>query len=323
VFTYAPMRNLCFIAVLAAGWSVGCTAEVATASLSFVSPAPGSSHMRDQLGTSGALVAPIGVEVDVGGDVARVALSAGEIQLGDLADGKLAAQVPQSGAVTLTATAFAADGTELLTASVDVTIDDPAVADCHGWLDLYHLDYMTGPANQGIADPITVTLPLNSVAYRYSGNTTQRKTLYGDCTLMKSLAEAAPIIRSHDITEIIDIGIYNYRCIDQSLTPPNCTMSQHAYAKAIDIAELVTSDSTHYSVLKDWVIDSTATCTADTANDKDAFLHAVICQLKAAGVWNIVLTPNYNADHRNHFHVDLTKGSDFIKRAHEGLPLDD
>jgi len=90
-----------------------------------------------------------------------------------------------------------------------------------------------------------------------------------------------------------------------------------------DTANMIAVASAHYSVLKDWVIDSTATCTADTANDKDAFLHAVICQLKAAGVWNIVLTPNYNADHRNHFHVDLTKGSDFIKRAHEGLPLDD
>ena len=27
-----------------------------------------------------------------------------------------------------------------------------------------------------------------------------------------------------------------------------------------------------------------------------------------------MLTPNYNADHRDHFHVDLTTGSDFIRR---------
>ncbi|HEY5927478.1 MAG TPA: extensin family protein [Kofleriaceae bacterium] len=302
------------------GASGGCSVEVEVAALSFVSPAPGSSHMRDQLAASGALVAPIGVEVDVGGDVARVAISANDVVLGDLADEKLAAELAQSGAVTLTATAFAADGAELLTASVDVTVTDPTVADCKGWLDLYQLDYTTGPANQGIADPITVTLPLNGVAFRYSTNTSQRKTLYGDCTLMKSLAEAAPIVRAHDVTEIVDIGIYNYRCIDQSMTPPNCTMSQHAYAKAIDIAELVTSDGTHYSVLNDWVIDTMATCAADTSNDKDAFLHTVICELKAARVWNIVLTPNYNTAHRNHFHVDLTKDSDFIKRARDPLP---
>jgi hypothetical protein len=40
----------------------------------------------------------------------------------------------------------------------------------------------------------------------------------------------------------------------------------------------------------------------------------VICALKQAGTWNIVLTPNYNADHRNHFHVDLTDGANTIKR---------
>ena len=279
--------------------------------------------MRDQLGASGYLVAPVPVEIEVGGDVTRVAITAGEAPLGDLADGKLAAELTQSGAVMLTATAYNKDGVELISASVDVTVTDPMITDCHAWLDLYRLDYMTGPTNQGIADPITVTLPLNGVAFRYSGNASQRKTLYGDCTLMRSLAEAAPIVRSHDVQEIIDIGIYNYRCIDQSLTPPNCTMSQHAYAKAIDLAELVTSDGTHYSVLKDWVIDSMATCGADTSNDKDAFLHRVICELKAAKVWNIVLTPNYNADHRNHFHVDLTKGSDFIKSSHEQLPLDE
>jgi hypothetical protein len=317
------MRNSCWIVMLAAVG--GCSVEAEVASLSIVSPAPGSTFTRDQLGSSGALVAPVAIEADVGGDIARVAITAGDVALGDLADGALGAELPMSGPVTLTATAYDDAGAPLLTATVDILIDDPMVADCHGWLDLYHLDYSTGPANQGIADPITVKLPLNGVAFRYSGNTDPRKTLYGDCTLMHSLAQAAPIVRSHDVQEIIDIGIYNYRCIDQSLTPPNCTMSQHAYAKAIDLAEFVTGDGTHYSVLKDWVIDTTGTtCSAATENDKDAWLHQLICELKSDDVWNIVLTPNYNADHRNHFHVDLTKDSDFIKRAHdESVPLDD
>jgi hypothetical protein len=314
------MRRAVFIIVAAVGVA-GCSVEVEVASLSFVSPAPGSSHVRDQLGASGALVANVGIEVDAGGDIARVALSAGDVALGDLADGKLAAELAKPGPLTLTATAFGDDGTELLSTAVDITIDDPAVVDCHGWLDLYHLQYMTGPANLGIADPITVTLPLNGIAYQAVGASSLRKTLYGDCLLMKSLAEAASILRAHDISELIDYGIYNYRCIDQTKTPPNCTMSQHAYAKAIDIAELISGDGTHFSVLTDWVIDTTATCAAETAGDKDTFLHALICELKAADVWNIVLTPNYNDAHRNHFHVDLTEGSDFIKRTHDDEPL--
>src|SRR5688572_7228373 len=100
------MRNVCLLGVV--GWSVGCSVEVA--SLAIVSPAPGSSHTRDQLATSGALVASVGVEVDVGGDVevARVAITSGDVAFGDVADNMLAAQLAGLGAVTLTATAYAA-----------------------------------------------------------------------------------------------------------------------------------------------------------------------------------------------------------------------
>lgn len=292
--------------------------------VAFSSPAPGASFSRDQLADSGSLVASVGMTLDIGGTPDHVAITAGDVALGNADEaGALTAQFGALGPVTLTATAFDDAGMPVATSTVDITIGDPVAADCHAWLDLYHLDYMIGPAAQGIADPITVTLPLNGMAYRYSGNTSDRKTLMGDCTLMRSLAQAAPILRAHDVTKIIDIGIYNYRCIDQTLTPPNCSMSQHAYAKAIDLAELVKSDGTDYSVLKDWVIDpSGPTCGAATENDKDAFLHQIICELKAAKIWNIVLTPNYNSDHRNHFHVDLTEGSDFIKRTIGGATID-
>ena len=314
------MRSSCWIVLLALS---GCSVETDIASLAIVAPAPGATFTRDQLGSAGALVAAVGVEVDIGGDIARVAITAGEAPLGDVVDGALAVEVAQTGAVALTAIAYGDDGAELLRGSVDITIADPEVADCKGWLDLYRLAYTTGPVKQGVADPVTVMLPLNGVAYRYSGNAAPRETLFGDCSLMKSLAQAAPIVRAHGIAEIVDIGVYNYRCIDQTKTPPNCSMSQHAYAKAIDLAELVTTEGTHYSVLNDWVIDASGpTCDAATDGDKDDFLHRIICELKAANVWNIVLTPNYNDAHRNHFHVDLTTGSDFIERTASTLTRD-
>lgn len=313
------MRTASWIWVLALA---GCSVEtdVDLASLTIVSPAPGAVFTRDQLGSSGALVAPVGVEVEVSGPIARVAIRAGDVELGDLGGGSFAAELATSGPLTLTATALDANGIELLATSVDITVEDPAAADCRDWLDLYRLDYAAGPDKPGVADPVTVTLPLNGITYRYSGNTSPRETLFGDCALMRSLAEAAPIVRAHGVHELVDIGIYNYRCIDQSKTPPDCAMSQHAYARAIDIAQLVTGDG-DYSVVDDWVIDpDDDTCTATTEGDKDAWLHQVICELKAAGVWNIVLTPNYNGDHRNHFHVDLTEDADFIERTVGGGP---
>jgi hypothetical protein len=214
------------------------------------------------------------------------------------------------------------DGEVVAEAEVAVTVVDPAGLDCHGWLDLYGLTYELGPNNAGVSDPVTVTTPINGIPYRYSANTTQRATFFMDCSLARSLAKAAPYFRERDIVEVADIGVYNYRCIGNEGTPPNCPqgISQHAYAKAIDLAGFTTSDDTFYSVNDDFVIDPDGnTCTAPTEPGKDAFLHELICALKDGDVWNIVLTPNYNAAHRNHYHVDLTEGSDFIRKRGAGI----
>jgi hypothetical protein len=65
--------------------------------------------------------------------------------------------------------------------------------------------------------------------------------------------------------------------------------------------------------------DSDDTCTAATSNMKDAFLHELACALYDDSVFAIILTPNYNADHRNHFHVDLTDGSHFLGATDPGM----
>jgi hypothetical protein len=306
------VRNLLLISLVA----VGCGTDEPPPSVAFLSPAPGASFARDVLADNGALIAAVPVQLELGGDIARVALTRGDTAIGAASeDGAITAHLRTDGAATLTATAYDAADKELATASIEIAVTAPQAATCHDWLDLYQLDYTAGPMNLGIADPITVKAPVNGVAYRFNGNADQRKTVYGDCTLIKSLAEAAPIMRDHDIVELVDIGVYNYRCIDQTKTPPNCSMSQHAYAKAIDIAAFIDGGGTKYSVLTDWLIDpATTTCSAETEGDKDTFLHTVICALKAADVWNIVLTPNYNSAHRNHFHVDLTPDADTIKR---------
>jgi hypothetical protein len=44
----------------------------------------------------------------------------------------------------------------------------------------------------------------------------------------------------------------------------------------------------------------------------DRVLHEVACAMWTEEIFQIVLTPDYNDAHRNHFHVDLTAGSMFI-----------
>jgi hypothetical protein len=318
------------IALLASSGALsGCTGDIMDrpggpyipeqVSLGFTSPAPQSVHVRDDLDEVGALVAAVDLQVSASGIDRVVFSSLPGPELGESTgpDFMLPAGLTRAGTHMIVATGYAGDE-EVATASVEITVEDPNPADCHAWLDLYGLQYELGPDRQGVADPVTVTTPINGMIHRYVSNDTPRSTFFMDCTLALSLARAAPHLRRRDIVELVDIGVYNYRCIGGG-TPPDCPngISQHAYAKGIDIAGVTDKDGVYYSVNDDWVIDpdNEPTCSAATEPGKDAFLHELICALKADHVWNIVLTPNYNSAHRNHFHVDLTTGSDYIRMS--------
>ncbi|MDD2033296.1 extensin family protein [Pseudomonas sp. N-137] len=69
--------------------------------------------------------------------------------------------------------------------------------------------------------------------------------------------------------------------------------SQHATASALDIAGFRLADGRRVNVLKDWPKDNTHA----------QFLRQV--RDGACDVFNVVLSPDYNAAHRNHFHLDV------------------
>lgn len=68
--------------------------------------------------------------------------------------------------------------------------------------------------------------------------------------------------------------------------------SEHSTADAIDIAGFRLSDGTRISVARDW----------QSGGAKAAFLREV--RDGACGLFATVLSPDYNAAHRDHFHLD-------------------
>jgi hypothetical protein len=292
------------------------------AKMQIVSPAQGTDYKRDFVGRYGQLAALVDLQVNITGPIASVGF--------ELADGRplgmagedllLLAELDVDGPVAIMARAYDDSGQVMATDTVEFTVSAPQSGDCYEWLDLYGIEYTRGPNNPGVSAPVTLSTPINGVSYRYTSSASPRQTFFMDCSLALSLARGAAHLRRHDIIEVADIGVYNYRCINRVGTPPDCPygVSQHAYARGIDIAGFTTGDGTYFSVNDDWIINGGGeqTCSAATEPGKDRFLHEIICAMKADRVWNIVLTPNYNADHRNHFHVDLTDGSDFLKSNH-------
>jgi hypothetical protein len=92
-----------------------------------------------------------------------------------------------------------------------------------------------------------------------------------------------------EVTRIDHFGSYSCRRI---YGREQGTWSEHATADAIDIAGFRLSDGTRITVARDW----------NGPGEKAAFLHEV--RDGACGVFATVLSPDYNAAHHDHLHLD-------------------
>jgi hypothetical protein len=182
---------------------------------------------------------------------------------------------------------------------------------CPARLTRLGVPYTTGPSRLGVATPVTVRLPLNGISYFRPGSAEPDAALFADCNLVLALHAMAATLETRAITAVVHLGVYEYRCVVG--TDP-CILSQHAHATAIDLHEFRGDDGQPYNVETDWAInpDPVTTCSAPTLGAKDALLHGLVCEWAATKLFNIILTPNYNEEHRNHFHLDLTPGAHHI-----------
>jgi hypothetical protein len=69
--------------------------------------------------------------------------------------------------------------------------------------------------------------------------------------------------------------------------------SEHAFANAFDITGFTLTDGQVISVLNDW----------DGAAERAKFLRGV--RASACKIFRVTLSPDYNAAHHDHFHVDM------------------
>ena len=102
-----------------------------------------------------------------------------------------------------------------------------------------------------------------------------------------------PAARTHfgqPLARVIHFGTYACRNVDHR---PFGRRSRHATADAIDVAGFVLRDGREISVARGW----------SGGNREARFLRAV--RDGACRFFDAVLSPDYNAQHRDHFHLDL------------------
>jgi hypothetical protein len=189
----------------------------------------------------------------------------------------------------------------------------PDPTDCHGELDARGLTWepvnhvVESPAGYpGLAceieDPVLLYGPVGDLDMAYFGD--------GSDAPVKVACELA--LRIHDMTQLAaaagavafeHYGTYNCRVISGT-----STLSTHGLGLAIDLTGFTLSDQTVYTVFDDWEDGNPAPMTPG-----GAWLKNLTDALFAMGVFNIILTPNYNAAHDDHVHADLTPGEMFYE----------
>jgi hypothetical protein len=151
-----------------------------------------------------------------------------------------------------------------------------------------------------VSDAVYVLGEVEGVGLEYLGTPTRR--VLGTCEMAMSLRDTVLDVKPAGVETIQHLGTYVCRVIANT-----STLSRHAYGDAIDIAGFDFDDGRSVTLVDDWEHDTTSPVDPDAA-----FLYDAGQRWHDDRVWNIILTPNYNAAHDDHFHVDLTPGSDFI-----------
>jgi predicted esterase len=141
--------------------------------------------------------------------------------------------------------------------------------------------------------PVEVTGPIAGVEFKMVH---LERTLLFSCELVARLPDVAAVLRKHGVTKVSVISAYRD-------TPRT---SFHTLGLALDMARFATEHGA-LTVLQDFEhTPDSPTCDAPPAHTPAAAtLRAIVCDLAATHELSSVLTPNYNAGHKDHIHVDL------------------
>lgn len=102
---------------------------------------------------------------------------------------------------------------------------------------------------------------------------------------------AAVVAFGKRVASIEDMGTYDCRNIIGSKVWKN-VKSQHATANAIDLSGFTLEDGRKISVLKDW----------PGKGPEATFLRTI--KSRSCGYFRVSLGPDFNPEHKNHFHLD-------------------
>jgi hypothetical protein len=184
-----------------------------------------------------------------------------------------------------------------------------SAADCETELGNRNIGYAKETA-KGVFDPVRLTGTLHGVEFRTDESDAKRADSpyeIADCRLVLAMDDFAQILAAHDIVQVRHYSMY--RPAPKSW-PDDKIGGQHYGALALDAGRFTKQDGSVLDVTKDFhgrIGDPTCGDGAGPhpATDNAKELRTILCTAVEQHLFNVVLTPNFNRPHHNHFHLEV------------------
>ena len=174
--------------------------------------------------------------------------------------------------------------------------------DCYAALDAHGVAWKRAP-RPGIAQGVEIDGPIGGVTYSSDAG----KPLVLDCSLVVSLAEAGRYMTDLGIDHATYSSAYQIRNVRGT-----SHRSKHSFGLALDVHTFTGPSLGTLSVERDFEqgLGDEVDCIGAPLTEGGAVLKTLECQLVRSGLFHLVLNPDYDSDHYNHFHLEALPWKD-------------
>jgi len=159
----------------------------------------------------------------------------------------------------------------------------------------------------GVATPVIVRGPIRGVTFHGSRDTAVRELM--DCRLAVVLVRYATFLRAHHIREVRHLSLWRIAGRGEPLS--NGLYPRHPGGMAIDAGVFVRDDGSTLNVLRDYHgRRGRAPCGPNARvhpSPEARALRTLHCEPARRGWFHVALGPNFNHEHRNHLHLEVTR----------------
>jgi hypothetical protein len=173
--------------------------------------------------------------------------------------------------------------------------------DCYAELDARHIAYRHA-SRPGIQYAVELTGTIGGIEL-----TSEDQQLVIDCSLAVSLDEAGKYIAALGLGKATFSSAYSRRNVRGTNHP-----SKHSYGLAIDVHTFSGPDVGTLRVDRDYEpgLGDEMDCVGSPVTQGGAVLKILQCQLVRSGLFYLVLSPDFDDAHHDHFHLEAKPWAD-------------